>query len=219
MSFGILGKKIGMTRIFNSESGSMIPVTVIAVNGNSIVQRKTLENDGYQAIQVGFGEIKEKNLSKALLKHFGKYSSAPKRFLEEFRFNPKEKLPDLKDNHIKAEDVFELGQYVDVIAKTKGKGFQGVVKRWNFGGLPQSHGSMMHRRTGGVGAGTTPGRIWKNKKMPGRHGNYRRTIQNLKVVEILKEEQIILVSGSIPGAKGEAYLVIRPAKKRVKQNS
>ena len=216
MALGILGKKIGMTRIFDSGTASMIPVTVVSVGGNFLLRKKTKELDGYNALQVGFDDIRESKVTKALLGHFKKSSSVPKRLVKEFRFEGD--LPDL-DGDLKVQDIFEKGQFVDVIGKTKGKGFQGVVKRWNFGGLPKSHGSMMHRRPGSVGAGTTPGRIWKNKKMPGRHGNYNRTVQNLMVVDVLEDKQVILISGAVPGAKG-TYLAIRHAKKKahIKEN-
>jgi large subunit ribosomal protein L3 len=211
MSLGLLGKKIGMTRIFN-EDGSSTPVTVIDVAGNQFLQVKTLEKDGYSAVQVGYGEQKEHRLNKPDAGQFKKYGSSPKREVVEFRVDSDADLPNTEGGHPGAT-LFQAEQWIDVIGTTKGKGFAGVMKRYNFGGLKQTHGSMMHRRTGAVGAGSTPGRVWKNQKMPGRHGSYRRTIQNLKVVQVREDDGVILVSGAIPGSKG-SLVIIRPAKKR-----
>lgn len=210
MSLGLIGKKIGMTRIYTDE-GVAIPVTVVDVSGNEIVQLRTTEKDGYSAIQVGFEEQKEQRLTKPQLGHFKKHNSSPKKNIREFRVDGDEALPSA-DQKLDAT-LFSDGQWVDVIGTTKGKGFQGVVKRWHFSGSPMTHGSMMHRRPGGVGCGTDPGRIWPGKAMPGRHGNYRRTVQNLKVVKVREEDNVLLISGALPGSKG-SYVVIRPAKKK-----
>lgn len=208
MSIGLIGKKVGMTRVFN-EDGSATAVTVIDVSDNVFLQRKTQEKDGYTAVQVGYGEQKESRLNRPEQGHVKANGSTPKRKILEFRLDSDDQLPE--SDHPGVE-LFEEGQWIDVIGTSKGKGFQGVMKRYNFQGQPQSHGHMMHRRPGGVGAGTDPGRIWKNKPMPGRHGNYRKTIQNLRVVQTRAEDNVILVSGAVPGAKG-SYVVIRPAVK------
>lgn len=210
MSLGLLGKKLGMTRLFDEKSQAMIPVTVIDVSGNTLLQSKTVETDGYTAVQVGFDDQKkESRVSKPDLGRFKKAGSTPKRIVKEFRFEKGAALP---TEHT-GLDTFTEGQWVDVIGDTKGRGFQGAVKRWGFGGLKMTHGSMMHRRTGAIGCRSTPGRVWKNQKMPGHMGDVPRTVQNLKVVAVRKEDGVILVSGAVPGAKG-GYLTIRPAKKK-----
>lgn len=209
MSLGLLGKKIGMTRLFDEEARSMIPVTVIEVAGNTILQTKTPEKEGYSAVQVGFGDQKEHRVNQPDLARFKKAGSAPKRFVQEFRFETGAEMP---GQHSGLE-TFTEGQWVDVIGHTKGKGFQGAMKRYGFGGLKQTHGSMMHRRTGSIGAGSTPGRVWKGQKMPGRMGTTKTTIQNLKVVSVRPDDGVILISGAVPGTKG-SYVTIRPAKKK-----
>lgn len=212
MALGLLGKKVGMTRVFDAEAGTSIPVTVIDVAGNEFLQVKTSQTDGYSAVQVGYDDQKEFRLSLPQRGHFKKSGTSPKKLIKEFRFDSDAEIPNTEEDHPGAA-VFENGQWIDVIGTTKGKGFQGVVKRYNFAGQPDSHGHMMHRRPGGVGAGTWPGRIWKNKKMPGRHGVYNRTVQNLKVVQVRAEDNVILVSGAVPGPK-EGYVTIRPAIKK-----
>lgn len=209
MSLGLLGKKIGMTRIFDKEAGSSIPVTVIDVSGNVLLQSKTVESDGYTAVQVGFDDQKEFRVNKPDLARFKKAGSAPKRHVLEFRFEAGSELP----TEHPGLALFEAGQYVDVIGSTIGRGFQGAVKRHNFHGQPQAHGHMMHRRTGAIAAGSTPGRVWKNQKMPGHMGTTKSTMQNLKVIAVREEDGVILVSGSVPGHKG-SYLTIRAAKKK-----
>jgi len=209
MSLGLLGKKIGMTRLFDQQAGSMIPVTVIEVAGNTVLQVKTAESDGYTAVQVGFDDQKEQRVSKPDLGRFKKAGSAPKRFVKEFRFAEGEAAPETHPGL----DLLSAGQWVDVVGTNKGKGFQGAVKRHGFGGLKMTHGSMMHRRTGAIGCRSTPGRVWKNQKMPGHMGDVKSTVQNLKVVAVRPEDGVILVSGSIPGAKG-SYVTVRPAKKK-----
>ena len=209
MSIGIIGKKVGMTRVFDDE-GNAIAVTVIDVSDNQFLQKKTEESDGYNAVQVGYDDQKETRLNSPQLGHIKKHGGSPKRKVLEFRLGEDEELPEIDHPGM---EIFEEGQWIDVIGTSKGKGFQGVVKRFHFAGQPQSHGHMMHRRPGGVGAGTTPGRIWKNTEMPGRHGNFRKTIQNLKIVQLRPDDNVILVSGAVPGAKG-GYVVIRPAVKK-----
>ena len=209
MSLGILGKKLGMTRLFDQQAGSMIPVTVIDVSGNTVLQVKTPDSDGYTAVQVGFCDQKEQRVSKPDMGRFKKAGSTPKRFIREFRLENGTAPPAVHPG----VELFTEGQWVDVIGTTIGKGFQGVYKRYSFGGLKQTHGSMMHRRTGAIGCRSTPGRVWKNQKMPGHHGTTRATVQNLKVVAIRPEDGVLLVSGPVPGATG-SYLTVRPAKKK-----
>ncbi|MEM7603207.1 MAG: 50S ribosomal protein L3 [Verrucomicrobiota bacterium] len=209
MSIGLIGKKIGMTRVFD-EDGKAVPVTVIDVSNNVFLQKKTSEKDGYTAVQVGYDDQKESRLNKAELGHVKATGGSAKKKIIEFRLEGDDQLPEVDHPGV---DLFDEGQWVDVIGTSKGKGFQGVMKRFNFQGQPQSHGHMMHRRPGGVGAGTDPGRIWKNKEMPGRHGAYRKTVQNLKIVQKRAEDNVILVSGAVPGVKG-GYVVIRPAVKK-----
>lgn len=215
MSLGLLGKKVGMTRIFDREAGIMIPVTVIDVAGNEFLQVKTTESDGYAAVQVGYDDQKESRLNAPAKGHFKKHDVSTKKLIKEFRFTSDDQLPNTEEAHPGAT-LFENGQIVDVIGTTKAKGFQGVVKRYNFSGQPDTHGHMMHRRPGGIGAGTWPGRVWKNKKMPGRHGQYRRTVQNLKVVQVRAEDGVVLISGAVPGHKG-SYVVVRPGVKANKK--
>lgn len=209
MSLGLLGKKIGMTRLFDQQAGSMIPVTVIDVSGNAILQVKTVEKDGYTALQIGFDDQKEQRVSKPDLGRFKKAGSTPKRFIQEFRFEKGAATPEAHPGL----ELFSAGQWVDVIADSKGRGFQGAVKRHGFGGLKMTHGSMMHRRTGAIGCRSTPGRVWKNQKMPGHMGTTRTTVQNLKVVAVRPEDGVILISGAVPGSKG-GYVTVHPAKKK-----
>ena len=211
MSLGLIGKKIGMTRVFNQETGAMIPVTVIHVGDNVFAQIKTAEKDGYNAVQVAYGSKKESRLTRPVAGHYKKLGIAPAEELHEFRVTAEE-LPQEGTVHPGC-DLFAEGAWVDVIGTSKGKGFQGVMRRHNFHGSPMTHGSMMHRRTGGVGACATPSRVWKGQKMPGRMGNERKTVQNLKVVQVRKEDKVLLISGPVPGAKGSC-VVIRPAKKK-----
>jgi large subunit ribosomal protein L3 len=209
MSIGLLGKKLGMTRLFD-ERGRLTTATVIEASGNRILQVKNVEKDGYRAVQVGFGDQKPQRVRKAQAGHFAKSSSTPKRFIREFRLAEDESAPEGADV---AVTIFEVGQFVDVIGQSKGKGFQGVVKKHNFDGQPASHGSMMHRRNGAIGNRSTPGRIWKNMGMPGHLGDERVTVQNLRVLQVREEDGVILVSGAVPGAKG-ANVIVRPAKKQ-----
>ena len=212
MSLGLLGKKLGMTRLYSEEDGRATAVTVVDVSGNQILQRKTSDKDGYSAVQIGFDDQKESRLNKPRKGHVAAHGGTPKKLVREFRFESDEAMPGEEVKEL-GPSLFHVGQWVDVMGITKGKGFQGVVKRWGFGGSPQSHGSMMHRRPGAAGCGTTPGRIWKGRKMPGRHGNYRRTVQNLKVLQVREDDGVVLISGALPGATG-SYVVVRPAIKK-----
>jgi large subunit ribosomal protein L3 len=214
MSLGLIGKKLGMTQLYKAD-GSAIAVTVIDVAGNQVVQvKKASGKDGYNAVQLGYGEQTEKRMTKPALGHFKRWSvSSPKRKLLEFHVESEEALP--AEGALITAEHFATGAPVDVIGVTKGRGFQGVVKRYNFSGQPQSHGHMMHRRTGSIGCRLTPGLVWKNQKMPGHMGVARRTVQNLKVEAVRPEDGVVLVSGNVPGNKG-TLVVIRPAKKAKK---
>jgi large subunit ribosomal protein L3 len=209
MAIGLLGKKIGMTRLYD-QKGRLFTATVIETAGNRVLQVKNAEKDGYSAIQVGYGDQKPQRVGRAQAGHFAKTSSTPKKFIREFRLLPGEPSPENPDL---AVTVFEVGQFVDVIGRSKGKGFQGVVKRHNFDGQPASHGSMMHRRNGAIGNRSTPGRVWKNMGMPGHMGDERVTVQNLRVIQVREDDGVILVSGAVPGAKG-TNVIVRPAKKK-----
>ena len=211
MSLGLIGKKIGMTRIFDDASGKSIPVTVVDVADNQFIQVKKQETDGYSAVQVGYGDQKEQRLTKPVVGHLKKHGAGSKRHIREFRFENDDALPSTEEHPGAA--LFEEGQWVDVVGTTKGKGFQGVVRRYNFNGQPDGHGHMMHRRTGAIGAGSWPARVWKGQKMPGRHGVYRRTVQNLQIVKVRPEDNVILVSGALPGHNGQ-YVVVRPSLKK-----
>src|SRR3989440_1165838 len=205
MSIGLLGQKIGMTSVYDA-NGRMRPVTVIAAGDNVLLRRITAENDGYSAIQVGFGTQKESRLNKAQLGAFKKASAEPKRLVREFRLDS-----DAAEGEINLSVTqFQPGDFVDVIGRSKGKGFQGVMKKHNFAGQGAAHGSKMHRRIGAVGNRSTPGRIWKNQGMPGHMGDRRVTVQNLQVMQVREAEKIILISGAVPGANG-SYVIVRPA--------
>ncbi|MEK0445486.1 MAG: ribosomal protein [Verrucomicrobiota bacterium] len=208
MKIGLLGKKLGMTRVFDSE-GRAQAATVIAVGGNSVVQVKSVETDGYSAIQLGFDEQKPQRMTKSELGHFKKAGVSPKKLLQEIRV-PAD-LGDLSSIVFTASH-FEIGDSVDVVGRSKGKGFQGIMKKHNASGQPAAHGSMMHRRTGAIGMRSTPGRIWKNQSMPGHLGDERKTVQNLRVLQVRPEDNVILVSGAVPGSIG-GYVLVRPAKK------
>ena len=207
MSIGLLGQKIGMTSVYDAK-GRLYPVTVIAAGDNILLRRLTQEREGYSAVQVGFGAQKESRISKPLLGEFKKAGVEPQRFVREFRLTS-----DLVEGEINLSVTqFQSGDYVDVIGRSKGKGFQGVMKKHNFHGQGAAHGSKTHRRIGAVGNRSTPGRIWKNMGMPGHLGDERVTVQNLQVMQVREAEKIILVSGAVPGANG-SYVVVRPAVK------
>ena len=198
MSLGILGKKLGMTRLFDEESQAMIPVTVVEVGGNTILQTKTVESDGYNAVQVGYNDQKEQRVAKPLLGHFKKHGSAPKQWVKEFRFAEGEALP---TEHPGAE-LFTAGQWIDVIGVTKGKGFQGVVKRHGFAGGPRSHGQKHSEREPGSIGSTGPQRVFKGMRMAGRMGADRVTVSNLEVLAVDPVAGVLVISGAIPGRRG-----------------
>ena len=198
MKKGLIGKKIGMTQIFD-ENGLVIPVTVIEAGPCVVAQVKTSETDGYNAIQLGFGDVKAKHINKPEMGHFAKSKLDPKKHLREFRLDSVENYK--VGDEVKA-DIFAAGEKVDIQGTSKGKGFQGVIKRHGQSRGPMGHGSMYHRRPGSMGPTSTPGRVFKGKKLPGHMGSQTITIQNLEVVRVDLDKNVILVKGSVPGAKG-----------------
>jgi len=201
MKKAIVARKLGMTQIF-SDIGELIPVTVLEAEPNVVVQKKTIENDGYNAVQVGFGPVKPKTVNKPAKGHFGKANVTPCKILKEF------KLDDTSNYNVGDEikaDIFLPGDRVDVSGVSKGKGFQGAIKRYGQGRGPMSHGSKYHRGLGSMGSGTTPGGVKKGKHMPGHMGNRNVTIQNLIVVRA--EDNVLLLRGPIPGARGSVVVV------------
>ncbi|MDI6604411.1 MAG: 50S ribosomal protein L3 [Thermoanaerobacteraceae bacterium] len=209
MKKAILGKKQGMTQIF-TEKGHFIPVTVVEAGPCVVVQKKTVENDGYNAIQVGFGEVKERRVIKPLKGHFLKANAPFKKYLREFRL---EDITPYESGAVIKADIFKQGEKVDVIGTSKGKGFAGVVKRYNANRGPMSHGSKYHRRPGSMGASSDPSRTFKGKKLPGRMGNKRVTVQNLEVIKADPEKNILLIKGSVPGPKGSLLIIKDSVKK------
>ena len=207
----IIGRKVGMTQVFD-EKGVVIPVTVIETAGNIVAQVKTVETDGYNAIQLGYGEIKDKHINKPRAGHFAKAKLANKKHLREFRLDSVENYK--VGDEVKA-DIFAAGEKIDVQGTTKGKGFQGVIKRHGQHRGPMGHGSMYHRRPGSMGSTSTPGRVFKGKKLPGHMGKVTVTIQNLDVVRVDMDKNVILIKGSVPGPKG-AILKIKSAVKATK---
>ena len=206
---GILAKKIGMTQVFE-ESGNLVPVTVLQAGPMVVVQKKTVETDGYNAIVVGFGEINEKNVNKPRKGQFKKANASYKRYLREFKVEDVEKY-NLGDEI--TVEIMDGIEFVDVIGTSKGKGTQGVIKRHGFGRGRESHGSKFHRMPGGMGAATWPGKVFKGHRMMGRMGNERTTVQNLKVVRVDKENGIILIKGAVPGPK-KGLITVRKAIKK-----
>lgn len=213
MAKGILGKKLGMTQVF-TDDGHAIPVTVIEAGPCVVVQKKAMEKDGYYAIQLGFGDIRERLVNKPDMGHFKRHKVRPVRYLREFRAS--EDLPHEVGSEIKA-DIFSEGDLVDITGTSIGKGFAGAIKRWNFRRGPMSHGSMYHRRPGALGA-TGPARVLKGRKLPGRLGGERVTIQNLKVVKVDPERNLMLVKGSVPGRRGSLLIIREAVKSRAAKN-
>lgn len=209
MPKGILGKKIGMTQIF-SPQGVAIPVTVIEAGPCPVIQEKTEKSDGYNAIQVAFQPVSDRRVNKPTKGHFAKSGIVPHRWVREFRVDADKVVP--VGTEIKC-DIFNEGEAVDVVGTSKGKGFAGVIKRWNFNRGPMGHGSMYHRRTGSLGA-TDPARVFKGRKMPGRMGNARITVQNLKVVKVDPERNLILVRGAVPGINGSLVVIKESVKSK-----
>lgn len=204
-----LGKKLGMTQIFD-ENGNIIPVTVIESSPCTVVQLKTEENDGYFAVKLGYENVLERKLNKPEVGLFKKIKTATKKFLREFRVDTVDGFE--VGQNIKISDMFQNGDKIDITGISKGKGFQGVIKRYGHARGKETHGSMYHRRVGSMGACATPGRVFKGKKLPGHMGAERVTVQNLLLVKIDDEKNVILVKGAVPGPKG-AYLMIKGAVK------
>lgn len=204
MQKGIIGKKIGMTQIFD-ENGKVVPVTVVEAGPCVVSQKKTVENDGYAAVQIGFGDLKAHKVKKPMAGHFAKANVAPKRTLREFRFDD---IDDYNVGDLVKADVFAAGDKVDVTGTSKGKGYAGVIKRWNFQRLKESHGSGPVARHGGsIGSCSDPSRVYPGKKMAGHLGSERVTVQNLQVVKVDAENNLIAIKGAIPGPNGGTVVI------------
>lgn len=209
MQKAIIGKKLGMTQLFD-QSGKVIPVTVIEAGPCVVAQKKTAQTDGYEAVQIGFGEMKANKVNKPMKGHFDKLNVAPKKVLREFRF---EDNSTYNTGDILKADLFAEGDKVDVVGTSKGKGTAGVIKRWNFSRLKESHGTgPVHRHPGSIGACSSPSRVFKGKKLAGHLGAERVTIQNLEVVKIDSENNIIAIKGAIPGPKGGVVTIANSIK-------
>ncbi len=213
MAKGILGKKLGMTQIF-TQDGKLVPVTVIEAGNSVVLQNKTVENDGYNAVQLGFGTVKDKKVTSPMKGHFAKAGVKPVKLIKEIR------LTEASEYTIGQEigvDIFTEGEIVDVTGTAKGKGFAGVIKRWNFRRGPMAHGSKSHREPGSMGPRMSGGggKVFKGKKLPGRMGNQKVTVQRLTVVRVDAERNLILIKGGIPGPKGSFMLIkntVKPKK-------
>ena len=210
MKKGIIGKKIGMTQIFD-ESGKVIPVTVVEAGPCVVVQKKTVENDGYNAVQIGFSDKKASRVNKPQQGHFAKAGVAAKRVLKELRLDD---IDSVNVGDLIKADIFADGEYVDVTGTSKGKGFQGTIKRWNGARLKETHGTgPVHRHAGSMGACSTPSRIFKGKKMPGHMGAETVTVQNLVVAKVDAENNLLAIKGAVPGPKGGTIVVFNSVKK------
>jgi len=212
MPLGLLGKKLGHTRVYNA-NGVLVPVTVVLAGPNRVLQVKTQAGkDGYNAVQLGFDDQKEQRLTKAQLGHIKKFNGVAVKRIKEFRNFSKE----VKAGEVVGPDLFAVGDFVDAIGTTKGRGFEGVVKRHRFAGGDMTHGAKgWHRRSGAIGQRLFPGTVMRGMRMPGHMGQDTRTTQNLEVIQVLPEDNLILIKGAIPGAEGD-YVVIRESKKRPK---
>ena len=204
MQKGIIGKKMGMTQIFD-ENGKVVPVTVVEAGPCTVVQKKTVESDGYVAVQLGYGDISAKKVSKPAKGHFDKADVAPKRTLREFRLDD---ISAMNVGDILKADVFAVGDRIDVVGTSQGKGYAGAIKRWNQHRLRESHGTgPVARHAGSMGSCSTPSRVFKGKRLPGHLGAERVTIQNLKVVKVDAENNLIAIKGAIPGPKGSVVCI------------
>ncbi|WP_447979889.1 50S ribosomal protein L3 [Candidatus Nitrospira bockiana] len=206
MTNGLLGKKLGMTQLYD-EAGRLTPVTVVEAGPCRVAQIKTKERDGYEAVQLAFGEVPTRKVSKPLLGHFKRADVPASRRLREFKA-----LGDVQVGQVVRADVFQKGEFVDVEGVSKGKGYQGVVKRHHYRGGPETHGSMFHRAPGSIGSSSYPSRVWKNKTLPGQMGHERVTVQRLKVMEARPDENLLFISGAVPGPTG-GWVVVRKSKK------
>jgi len=210
MQKGIIGKKLGMTQIFD-EKGTVVPVTVVEAGPCPVVMKKTVENDGYEAAQIGFGDVKVQRLTKPLKGHFEKAGTAPKKTLKEFRLD---NMAEFNVGDVIKADIFAPGDVVDVVGTSKGKGTAGVIKRWNFSRLKESHGTgPVARHQGSLGMCSDPSRVFKGKKLAGRLGHERVTVQNLSVIKVDAENNLIAIKGAIPGPKGGIVLISDCVKK------
>ena len=211
MKKGMIGKKLGMTQVY-TEAGVLVPVTAIELGPCPVLDIRTQDKNGYSALQLGFGSRKAKNVSKAVLGNLKKSGNDanPPAVIREIRL---ESDPEQEVGAVLKADVFAADEYVDVVGRTKGRGFAGVVRRWNFGGGRASHGGAWTRRTGSIGMCAAPGKVYKGRKMPGHMGNVNRTVQNLKVVEVRPDTNLILVKGAIPGSIG-GYVIVKNAVKK-----
>jgi large subunit ribosomal protein L3 len=207
---GLIGKKVGMTQVFGDD-GSHVPVTVIEAGPCTIVGIRTKESHGYDALQLGFG-AKKKNVTKPQAGHFKKVNVAPMRVLREIRLEKTEKLAGYEVGQSLAVDLFAPGELVDVVGVSKGKGFQGGVKRHNWSGGEASHGSMFHRAPGSIGASSDPSRVWPGHRLPGRMGGVQRTVLNVSVVRVLPEQNLVLLRGAVPGANGSLVMIRKSIK-------
>lgn len=204
MKKGLIGKKIGMTQIFD-EAGNVVPVTVVEAGPCTVTQIKTMENDGYEAIQVGFGDVKVSRVNKPIKGHFDKADVAPKKTLKEFRLDS---IDGIEVGNILKADTFEVGEVVDVKGTSKGHGTAGAIKRWNFSRLRMTHGTgPNHRHAGSLGACSSPSRVFKGKKMAGHYGHETVTVQNLKIAKVDAENNLIAIKGAIPGPKGGIVVI------------
>lgn len=204
MKKGLIGKKIGMTQIFD-EAGNVVPVTVVEAGPCTVTQIKTMENDGYEAIQVGFGDVKVSRVNKPMKGHFDKADVAPKKTLKEFRLDS---IDGIEVGNILKADAFEVGEVVDVKGTSKGHGTAGAIKRWNFSRLRMTHGTgPNHRHAGSLGACSSPSRVFKGKKMAGHYGHETVTVQNLKIAKVDAENNLIAIKGAIPGPKGGIVVI------------
>jgi len=209
---GLIGKKLGQTRVYDAQ-GNIVPVTIVLAGPNLVIQCKSVESDGYKAVQLGFDSQKESRLTRPFNGHLKKFNQTPVKRIREFRDFPL----DVKPGDVVGVNIFTQGDFVDAIGVTKGRGFEGVVKRHHFRGGDSTHGAKgWHRRSGAIGCRLFPGTVNRGMKMPGHMGQVRRTTQNLQVVQVREAENILLISGAIPGAKGD-YVIIREAKKNPKQ--
>ena len=210
MNKGLIGKKIGMTQLFD-ENGKVIPVTVVEAGPCTVVQKKTIENDGYAAVQVGFGDVKVTKVNKPMAGHFKKADVAPKKVLKEFRL---ENIADVNVGDVLKADIFAAGDRVDVVGTSKGKGTAGVIKRWNFSRLKETHGTgPVHRHGGSLGV-IDPARIFKGKKMAGHLGTEKVTVQNLDIVKVDVENNLIAIKGAIPGPKNGIVVIADTVKSK-----